>query len=298
MKKLLIALLCAGMVLSFCGCTPEEPDPVTPPVSDPVQPDPAPGPVQPDPVPGPAVQPDPPSGEVPGDGNAQYEQPNEALRIEEKYETKTFSAGGRVVVHLDLNYPYADGKGVTADCIREYYDLWAQRQLESAEFDLLPQAESQFDGMQDGAFMPYSVNWSFDTTRFDEKVVSVLQTGYRQTGGAHPQNLLAAQNFNAENGGLLALGDLFTVEESVYMETIRTLVLPMMQQREQKEEAFYYGGYEGYMMQVFNPADFCLTETGLRLFWQTDSIAPHAAGVQIFDLPFQQLGDILDAKWK
>jgi hypothetical protein len=285
-------------VLSFCGCTPEEPDPVTPPVSDQVQPDPAPDPVQPDPVPGPAVQPDPPSGEVPGDGNAQYEQPNEALRIEEKYEAKTFSAGGRVVVHLDLNYPYADGKGVTADCIREYYDLWAQRQLESAEFDLLPQAESQFAGLQDGAFMPYSVSWSFDTTRMDETVIAVLQTGYQQTGGAHPNNLLAAQNFNAQNGGLLALSDIFAAEESVYLEAIRTLVLPMMQQREQKDGIFYYGGYEGYMMQVFDPADFCLTETGLRLFWQTDSVAPHAAGIQIFDLTYEQLGDLMNPQWK
>ena len=293
MKKLISLLLCTGL-LALSACTPEQPDPVVPdpPVTGPQ--DPGPAPVQPeDPNKQPTVTP-----EQPGDGNAQYEKPDETLRLEEKYETKAYTAAGRTVVNLDLNYPYADGKGEAADSIRAYYDSWLEKQLTAAQYDLLPQAESQFSGLQDGAFMPYAVSWSFDTTRFDEKVISVLQEGYQQTGGAHPQNLLAAQNFNAENGGLLALSDLFNVEESAYLEAIRLLVLPMMQQREQNDNVFYYGGYEGYMMQVFNPADFCLTETGLRLFWQTDSIAPHAAGIQIFDLSYEQLGDLMNEQWK
>lgn len=299
MKKLISLLLCAAMLLALSACKPEEPAPV-----DPVPPvsggdDPAPTPVDPAPV-----QPnDPvkdPNGETepPGDGNAQYEKPDESLRIEEKYEIKTFASEGRTVVQLDLNYPYADGKGEAAESIRVYYDNWVERQMTFAQYDLLPQAESQFSGLKDGAFMPYGVSWSFDTTRMDDRVISVLQTGYQQTGGAHPQTILASQNFNAENGGLLALSDIFTVEESAYLEAIRLLVLPIMQQREDKEGVFYYGGYEGYMMQVFNPADFCLTETGLQLFWQTDSIAPHAAGIQVFDLSYSQLGDLIKDQWK
>lgn len=292
MKKTISLLLCALVTLALCACAPEQPEPADP--APPVQPS---QPSQPDPAP---VQPQEPAvtPEQPGDGNAQYEKPDESLRLEEKYTAKTYAAEGRTVVSLDLNYPYAAGKGETADSLREYYDLWVEKQMTFAEYDLLPQAQSHFSGLKDGAFMPYAVSWSFDTTRFDDKVISVLMTGYQQTGGAHPQTLLAAQNFSGENGGLLALSDLFNVEESAYLEAIRLLVLPMMQQREQKDNVFYYGGYEGYMMQVFNPADFCLTETGLRLFWQTDSIAPHAAGIQVFDLTYEQLGDLMNEQWK
>lgn len=290
MKKYLSLLLTAALLATLCACSPEEPAP-DPAPDKPSMADPAPDPA-------PAPTPDPGPQEQPGQGNAQYEQPDERFRLEEKYEHKVYTAAGRTVLDLDLNYPYAGGKGETADGIREYYNIWLEKQLTTAQYDLLPQAESQFAGLQDGAFMPYSVSWSFDTTRFDETVISVLQTGYLQTGGAHPNNLLAAQNFNAQNGGLLALSDIFAAEESVYLEAIRTLVLPMMQQREQNDGIFYYGGYEGYMMQVFDPADFCLTETGLRLFWQTDSVAPHAAGIQIFDLTYEQLGDLMNPQWK
>ena len=295
MKKLTALVLCAGLSLSLAltACTPEEPAPVepNPPVSGTETPT-DPTPVQPtDPTPTPGT-------EQPGSGDAQYEQPDESLRLEEKYIVKSYTADGRTLVSLDLNYPYASGKGETADSLREYYDNWADKQQSFAEYDLVPQAQSQFSGLSDGMFVPYSISWSFDTTRFDDKVISILQTGYQQTGGAHPQNLLAAQNFNAANGGLLALSDLFKVEESAYLEAIRILVLPIMQQREQADNMYYYGGYEGYMMQVFNPADFCLTETGLRLFWQTDSIAPHAAGIQVFDLTYEQLGDLFNGQWK
>ena len=146
--------------------------------------------------------------------------------------------------------------------------------------------------------MPYLFEASFEVTRNDGVLFSVMRNHLSSTGGMHTDINIMAENFVLETGAILTLEDLFSVPYDQYMPRIEQAVL-------QAADALYgedidevlYGDFETRLMEVFEPTSFCLTETGVIFFWQVYNLGPYTAGPQTFEISYDAIKDIIDGKW-
>lgn len=237
--------------------------PVTPPVEEPV---PA------DPLPGEQVAPVVP--EITPDSNIVI----------------THNANNETVFQLDLNLiscaelPKIDTyyKTMCAD-LKALYAL-------SGDEATRQQAEYQTMGYE---FLPWAASVNAEVTRNDGVTLSVLREIYENLGGAHPMVTYQAETFDVASQGRLLLGNLFTVSEDVYSPRLRDMILSQMDKQETENGVAYYDSAREQLMTLLDPMDFALTEDCLLIFYNEYTLAPHAAGPQLFYLPLSELSDIL-----
>ena len=143
--------------------------------------------------------------------------------------------------------------------------------------------------LSSGDWLPWTWELSYQVLRNDGRTLSILRTLYQNTGGPHPSSYVWAESFDAQTGGRLLLGDLFTAEESEYLPRLLDAVRAQMTDN----GIDYYEDASATLEQVFDPVNFALDEDSLLLFFNTSEIAPYAAGFQEFRLPWADLADIL-----
>ena len=239
------------------------PQPVTPPVEEPV---PA------DPLPGEQVAPAVP--EITPDSNIVI----------------THNANNETVFQLDLNLiSCADLPKIDTYYKTMCADLKALYAL-SGDEATRQQAEYQTMGYE---FLPWAASVNAEVTRNDGVTLSVLREIYENLGGAHPMVTYQAETFDVASQGRLLLGNLFTVSEDVYSPRLRDMILSQMDKQETENGVAYYDSAREQLMTLLDPMDFALTEDCLLIFYNEYALAPHAAGPQLFYLPLSELSDIL-----
>jgi hypothetical protein len=103
--------------------------------------------------------------------------------------------------------------------------------------------------------------------------------------------VLFADNFDYTTGLRLTAEDVFSVPEDIY----RTRILDeILKQIEKNGAENYFEEYREYLPQIFNPDQFYLTEEGIVYYFPPYDIAPYAAGVPSFLIPFSAMEDILE----
>ncbi len=143
--------------------------------------------------------------------------------------------------------------------------------------------------LSSGGWTPWTWTLDYQVLRNDGRTLSILRTLDQNAGGPHPSSYVWAESFDAQSGGRLLLGDLFTAEESEYLPRLLDAVRAQMADN----GIDYYEDASTTLEQVFDPVNFALEEDSLLLFFNTSEIAPYASGFQEFRLPWTDLADIL-----
>lgn len=167
-------------------------------------------------------------------------------------------------------------------------ELWTELEQAAQE----DRAWRQEEGI--GGFSPYSVELDFQVYQGD-RLVSVTENCYSYTGGAHPNTVLMAWNFDLETGEFFAPEQLAEDSEA-FSQAVRAEIVRQICERAEEngltaEEAFWSdyeeiaAGWSSYAVSF--------DETGMTVGFSPYELAAYAAGSQIFHLPYDLLAPCL-----
>lgn len=141
----------------------------------------------------------------------------------------------------------------------------------------------------------YSYYTTDTVTRMDDAVFSLTTYSSSYTGGAHPNNVQEANNFDASSGLELSLSD---VIQPAAQNKIEQMILEKLQ--ENAENFGLFDNYESVIMEKFQynalenqTNDWYFSDSGLVFFFNPYEISPYAAGVVKVEFPYADLEHIL-----
>lgn len=126
----------------------------------------------------------------------------------------------------------------------------------------------------------------YEIYRNDSQFLSLGQTAYQYTGGAHGMSFLTAFTIQLPAGRLCKLADLF-VAGTNYRDRLTAIV-----RREGASRGLPLWDFRG----VTEASGFYLTDDGLVLFFQPYEIAPYSEGIVKISVRYRELADILTFK--
>lgn len=202
---------------------------------------------------------------------------------------KDFTADdGTVVMSVEYVFPDIENAGEVPawQKIQDYYAAEGMAYLSDAA-DLAGYAAGDYEVAQAMGedFLPYGESMSYRLALQTEELVSVVRSYYANsvTGAAHPSNFQFSETFDLATGEKLDLWACFTDPNAG-----RTRVLDLLEQK---------GADAGYARESLeaelNDAYFYLNDEGLVVYYQPDTLAPYAAGLLEFTLPYADLQDLL-----
>ena len=226
---------------------------------------------------------------VPTESQAPEETAAPELMWTEQVFAKDFTADdGTVVMSVEYVFPgIEDAQSDPAwQKIQDYYAAEGMAYMGDAT-ELSGYAAGDYEVAQAMGedFLPYGESMSYRIALQNESMVSIVRSYYANsvTGAAHPSNFQFSETFDLATGDKLSLGDCFTDPDAG-----RTRVLDLLEQK---------GADAGYSREALegelNDAYFYLSDEGLVIYYQPDTLAPYAAGLLEFTLPYADLQDLL-----
>ena len=226
---------------------------------------------------------------VPTESQAPEETAAPELMWTEQVFAKDFTADdGTVVMSVEYVFPgIEDAQSDPAwQKIQDYYAAEGMAYMGDAT-ELSGYAAGDYEVAQAMGedFLPYGESMSYRIALQNESMVSIVRSYYANsvTGAAHPSNFQFSETFDLATGEKLTLWDCFTDPDAG-----RTRVLDLLEQK---------GADAGYAREALegelNDAYFYLSDEGLVIYYQPDTLAPYAAGLLEFTLPYADLQDLL-----
>lgn len=202
---------------------------------------------------------------------------------------KDFTVGdGTVVMSVEYVFPDIENAGEMPawQKIQDYYASEGMAYLSDAT-ELAGYAAGDYEVAQAMGedFLPYGESMSYRIALQNESLASIVRSYYANsvTGAAHPSNFQFSETFDLSTGEKLTLWDCFTDPDAG-----RTRVLDLLEQK---------GADAGYarasLESELNDAYFYLGDEGMVIYYQPDTLAPYAAGLLEFTLPYADLQDLL-----
>lgn len=131
-------------------------------------------------------------------------------------------------------------------------------------------------------FFQYSAFSRHEVKYNKDGILSLVQTFYTYTGGAHGMTLLDAVNLDLVNQKELTLADIHPE-----LERQKAVILAEINRQIAIDPSQYFMDY--LPVDYLNEDNFYLTEEGLVIFYQLYEIAPYASGIQEFVIPWNLL---------
>lgn len=130
----------------------------------------------------------------------------------------------------------------------------------------------------------YALGMQYTPERLDEKVISLVENRYEYTGGAHPNSLRYAQNFNVSTGGKLTLKDI-TTDEKAAISFINDEILKQTKENQYKD--YFFPGYENNIKDILTEDTWYFSDQGIVVISNEYIISPHAVGILEFIIPYE-----------
>lgn len=164
----------------------------------------------------------------------------------------------------------------------------------SAAAALLEQAKADKADADEygGVFSGYAITDQVETARLDETVLSLVMTAVDATGGAHGTTSARTMNFDLATGKQLSLADLTEDQAALEARLAETIAAEIA-----ADPDSYYPGAADQAGDLVTDSAWCFTDEGMTVLVDPYVLAPFAAGVLRFTVPYDQLADLLDAKW-
>ena len=146
------------------------------------------------------------------------------------------------------------------------------------------------------AWNPYALELNCSVYQ-TEQFVSVRAEYYSNTGGAHPNTVLLAWNFD------LAAGQFFTPEQlavdaEAFSAAVQSVLLRQSQENAEAQglplEDFFWSNYQEILADWSSYA-VSFDETGMQVAFSPYELAAYAAGPQIYHLDYSQFSGYLSA---
>lgn len=160
--------------------------------------------------------------------------------------------------------------------------------MNETEGDLREEVEDS-----DMAAIVYSDYNSFSPARLDDKVISIREEASVFTGGAHPMHAITGFNFDANTGNLLTLASICADTGNLKKVAKEYIVSACENDPEIKEGLFE--GYEEQIDSIFAEGNWYMTNNGVVFVAGEYLLAPYAAGILEFEVPYSMIDSLNSA---
>ena len=223
----------------------------------------------------------------------------------ETLEDTSEAGDGTVLIHRTYTLPVisvetADGTAVTeastpaetealtvAQTFNDQFRAWAasdgaDEMAAGAEEDRAFRAESGLE------WHPYELE--LDCSLYQtEELISVQAEYYSYTGGAHPNTVLLAWNYDLTTGQFLTPEQL-AADGQAFSEAVRAELLRQSQEtaadNDMAPEEYFWSNYEE-ILAGWSSYAVSFDETGMTVGFSPFELAAYAAGPQIYHLPYE-----------
>lgn len=222
----------------------------------------------------------------------EYTADDGTVLLTERYELPQLevrTAGGEV-------YPQPDTAGNAPQECRTVLTFNTEMQraaeaLDASAQEELETAREYYAGLtseQRAYWTNYAAELNIDNIYQHNGLVSVWGDGYSYYGGAHPNFVTRAWNFDLTAGEFLTIDDLSSEEGDLNGFSVQQLAGYEMDRQiyEKNLNEGYFDDYSSYLPDFPSFASFYFTSSGMTVVFDTYIIAPYAAGPQIFEVPY------------
>lgn len=178
-----------------------------------------------------------------------------------------------------------------AAVLSDYFRSTLEKSREGFEEELQEYAE---DADLYGLNSKYYTDISYQTEYNRRGLISIQITKIYYSGGAHDNILLDSLTFDLASGTRIIADQLFEAEEMVYTARIKEWLLDEIERQLKSPDVYYFENHRELLDITFNKEQFVLTEEGLCIYFQVYDLAPYAAGIVQFVIPYGELEDILN----
>lgn len=200
-------------------------------------------------------------------------------------------SGEEIVGELYISVPEIEIEEYqyNADMINEYFELLKENYREEFEYELSLLTEEELSGHGARRYL----DLSFSTEYNRDGIISFMIFVETYQGGAHGNMTILSETFNLRDGTRVTADNLFTVGEEEYTSRIKQYILEVMDKNVESGQAMYFDNYHELVEATYDKEAFVLTEDSLLVYFQVYDLAPYAAGVIQFHIPYEYLEDIL-----
>lgn len=214
------------------------------------------------------------SAETGGEIREQFTDDEGRILLTSTFNSVSVRFPGNQEAEKAVNSFFADLSSAYEDTVEEYCDM--------AREDLTWREEEGLAENWNG----YGLGRTYSVIRADEKALSVLESGYEDTGGAHPNSSLVAYNFDTATGKRLALADITDDLDGLRKESLEYLK-GMLAESEFADLLF--DDYENSIEDVLTDATWYPGEDGFHIICNEYIVTPHAAGILDFAVPYEKM---------
>lgn len=138
-------------------------------------------------------------------------------------------------------------------------------------------------------FRPFQSLLRYEVTYNANCYASQYRDYYQYTGGAHGNTVRRSDTFSLHTGSALPLSYFFPAGTDL-AETLLPLIIEQAEKNMADNPDIYFEDYKKLMRKNFHADQYYLSPEGLSMYYQQYDIAPYAAGIIVFTLPYRQLG--------
>lgn len=138
----------------------------------------------------------------------------------------------------------------------------------------------------DPPFHSYEFNMSYKVTCSSGCMTSLYLEQYSFMGGAHGATVRTSDTWDFITGRQLQLGDFYSSTPG-YEKDIREWITYQISRILVNQPSAFFEDYVQRLHDSFKPENYYLSQDGLVLYFQQYDIAPYAAGLPEFTLPYE-----------
>lgn len=192
-----------------------------------------------------------------------------------------------LMVDATIRYPQISGGPVPGfEIFNEYYRREAAELVRYARETLYPAAVEQYRyALEQGfPFNNYVLMYAYEIT-CRSCLLSLYADRYEYTGGAHGLTARTGYTWEPALGKRMALSDLFVAGYD-YNAVILPAVEAEARYWQSTGEADYFDGLSENIRAYYSEENYYLSPGGVVIFYPLYTIAPYAAGIQTFTVPY------------
>ncbi|MDD5018046.1 MAG: DUF3298 and DUF4163 domain-containing protein [Eubacteriales bacterium] len=196
-----------------------------------------------------------------------------------------------LVLKYAIQYPWFMSAGFCAAIVRmnQYYAAKAQAFLKYCKQDLFNAAVEQYEYAAQNGFPTrvFEADENYTVTYKQDCAVSLYFDRYVYSGGAHGSTVRHSDTWDLDTGCRIMLWQLFPRSINSRTYVIRAVNNDIAEQIKSGNHD-YFEDFEANVREYFDTDSFYLTTTGVAVYFQQYELAPYAAGIPEFCLPYSR----------
>ena len=130
-------------------------------------------------------------------------------------------------------------------------------------------------------FVDYNITYNKNCT------LSLYFDQYEYTGGAHGMTVRTSDTWDLIRSRMMKLKDFFICDDA-YQEYVITNISIQIAEQIAAGDDMYFDDYFHLVRENFKPNNFYLVDEGIVIYYDLYDIAPYAAGIRTFLIPFRK----------